>query len=503
MNEATLVNPSGGHPTVPLGKKIDILWPSLEADVVKPIPVHDDDSASSTLADSPTSENGLDSHRLLVVGGQGNYLHLADGREILDGCGGAAVACIGHGNKEVASAIANQISTVSYVPWGFFDSQSRQDISRWISQSSDGHFAKTWVTSSGSEAMEGAIKLAHEYFVWTGEPQRVNYIAREESYHGITLGALSVGGHVTRRGPFQSLLLPNIYRIPACNPYRQRLPEESNEDFVSRKAEELEQAFLQAGPDTVAAFIAEPVVGAASGCIPSVPGYFQAMKAVCDKYGALLVLDEVMCGMGRTGTLHAWQQEGVMPDIQAVGKGLGGGYLPASAILASRKIVQAMEAKGAAFTHGHTYMDHPVVCASALKVQQIIERDNLLSNAQAQGRHLEELLRAKLQNHPNVGDIRGRGLFWGIEFVKDKVTKEPFDPQLQLARRVHETALGEPYNVAIYFGQGCAGQGRGDHIMIMPAYNVTRDVVETIVTKVAAVIEDVFSNVSKGADVEL
>ncbi|KAI1144550.1 pyridoxal phosphate-dependent transferase [Hypoxylon sp. FL0543] len=350
----------------------------------------------------------------------------------------------------------------------------------------------------GSEAMEGAIKLAHEYFVWTEEPERINYIAREESYHGITLGALSVGGHVARRAPFEQLLLPNIHRIPACNPYRQMLPEESEDQFVSRKAEELEQVFLQAGPKTVAAFVAEPVVGAASGCVPSVNGYFKAMKAVCDKYGALLILDEVMCGMGRTGTLHAWEQEGVLPDIQAVGKGLGGGYQPASAILASDKVMRAMEAKSATFTHGHTYTDHPVVCAAALKVQQIIQRDNLLPNVQAQGQYLETLLRSKLGSHPNVGDVRGRGLFWGIEFVVDKVTKEPFDPKLQLAHRVHETALNPPYNMAVYYGQGCAGHGRGDHVMIMPAYNVTRNIVETIVDKFVLVIDDVFSKLENG-----
>ncbi|OTA60351.1 aminotransferase, class III [Hypoxylon sp. EC38] len=491
-----LVEPSGGSPDTYLDKT-NLLWPSLSTDTVKSISTHNNESTSITLSSSPVAEEeGADS-RILVVGGQGNYLYLADGRKILDACGGAAVACIGHGVKEVSDAIITQTATISYAPWGFLDSQSRRDLSKWLSKSSGGHFAKAWITSSGSEAMEGAIKLAHEYFVWTGEPQRVNYIAREESYHGITLGALSVGGHVARRTPFEQLLLPNIYRIPACNPYRQRLPGESDDEFVSRKAAELEQAFLQAGPETVAAFVAEPVVGAASGCMPSVSGYFKAMKAVCDKYGALFILDEVMCGMGRTGTLHAWEQEGVIPDIQAIGKGLGGGYQPVSAMLASRKVVRAMEAKSATFTHGHTYMDHPVVCAAALKVQQIIQRDNLLPNVQAQGKYLEKLLRNKLQNHPNVGDIRGRGLFWGVELVRDKNTKEPFDPKLQLAHCIHETALSAPYNMALYYGQGCAGRGRGDHVMIMPAYNVTRDIVEAIVDKFVLVIDDVFGKLEK------
>lgn len=476
-------------------EKNSLLWRSTETEAVKP--VLNDDITSSTSSSPSTPRDMDDPCRRLVVRGQGNYIYLADGREILDACGGAAVACLGHGVKEVADAIITQTASISYVPWGFMDSQSRRDLNRWLSQNSNGHFTKTWVTSSGSEAMEGAIKLAREYFTWIGQPQRVNYIARDESYHGITLGVLSVGGHVTRRTPFEPLLVPNIYHIPACNPYRQRLPRESDDEFVSRKAEELEQAFLRAGPDTVVAFVAEPVVGAAAGCMPSVNGYFKAMKAVCDKYGALLILDEVMCGMGRTGTLHAWEQEGVTPDIQAVGKGLGGGYQPVSAILVGRKITQVMEAKSVAFTHGHTYMDHPVTCATALRVQHIIQRDNLLPNVQAQGQYLEKLLRNKLQNHPNVGDIRGRGLFWGVEFVRDKETKEPFDPKLQIARRVHETALEPPHNMSLYFGQGCAGQGKGDHIMIMPAYNVTQDVVETIVDKFAAVLADFFSQLEK------
>ncbi|KAI1337771.1 PLP-dependent transferase [Xylariaceae sp. FL0016] len=436
-------------------------------------------------------------NRPLVVRGRGNYLQLDDGREILDACGGAAVACLGHGVQDVIDAMTSQALKVSYVPWGFFDSVSRQTLSQWLSRSSDGHFMKAYINCSGSEAMEGAMKLAHEYFLWKGEPQRVNFIAREESYHGITLGALALGGHLVRRGPFEPLLTGNVHRIPACNPFRQRRPRETDTDFVVRKAAELEAAFLEIGPGSVVAFVAEPIVGAASGCIPPVPGYFRAMKSVCDKYGALLIFDEVMCGMGRTGTIHAWQQEGIAPDIQAVGKGLAGGYQPVSAILASEKIVNAMEAKKATFTHGHTYQDHATGCAAALKVQQIVHDQDLLANVKTQGRYLAALLREKLQTHPHVGDIRGRGLFWGIEFVRNKETKQPFDPRLQVAHRVHTTALNAPYNMAIYHGQGCAGNKRGDHIMIMPAYNVTGDVIESIADKVSLVVHEVFVALAK------
>ncbi|KAI1082246.1 PLP-dependent transferase [Whalleya microplaca] len=490
-----LFETSTKNPLIHLGKEANAPWLPRETSEIKIVP-RLCESASTTSSSPSLTKREVHPRRLLVVRGNGNYLHLADGRKILDACGGAAVACIGYSVKEVIDAMAAQAASISYVSHNVFDHQSKIDLHNWLMQSSHGHFTRTYITSSGSEAMEGAMKLAREYFVWKGEPQRINYISREESYHGMTLGGLALGGHLARRAPFEPLLVPNVHRIPACNAYRQRHPGETDSHFVSRKAEELEQAFRQLGPATVAAFVAEPIVGAASGCLPTVPGYFKAMKAVCDKHGALLVLDEVMCGMGRTGTLHAWEQEGVAPDIQAIGKGLAGGYQPVSAILASGRIVDAMEEKGVVFTHGHTYQDHPLACAAALKVQQIIERDGLLSNVRAQGEYLAKLLKSRLCDHPHVGDIRGKGLFWGVELVRDRETKEPFDPKLQIARRIHETALEPPFDMALYYGQGCAGQGRGDHVMIMPAYNITQEVVETIVEKSVAVLDVVFKELS-------
>lgn len=340
------------------------------------------------------------------------------------------------------------------------------------------------------------MKLAREYFLWTGEPQRVNFISRDESYHGTTIGSLSLSGHVARRGPFEPVLLQNRHRLSACNPYRQRLAGESDADFVARKRDELAQKFLELAPETVAAVIMEPVVGAALGCAPAIPGYLKAVQQVCHEHGALLILDEVMCGMGRTGTLHAWEQEGVVPDLQTVGKGLGGGYQPAAALLVGERVARVMEASGKTFTHGHTYQNHPVVAAAALKVQQIIKEENLLANVGAQGRHLESLLRQRLGDHPNVGDIRGRGLFWAVEFVRDKGTREPFDPGMQVALRVQKRAQKQPHNVLVYQGQGCAGGGRGDHIMIMPAYNADAGVIEEIVGGVVSAIEAVFEESS-------
>lgn len=356
------------------------------------------------------------------------------------------------------------------------------------------------VVLSGSEAVEAALKLAHEYFVWKGEPGRISFVAREDSYHGITIGSLSVSGHRARRANFEDILLPNIHRIPACNSYRQQRDGESDSAFVARKAAELEEVFQAAPPNSIAAFIAEPVVGAALGCVTAPPGYFKAINVVCERYGALLILDEVMCGMGRTGALHAWEQEGVVPDIQCIGKGLAGGYQPCSAVLAGDRVVGAMCAAGAAFTHGHTFGNHAVVSAAALAVQSIIVRDGLVANARKQGCYLEAALRRRLGNHPHVGDVRGRGLFWGVEFVRDRGNREPFEPGLMVARLVHEKAMAGRNgrgHMMVYYGQGCAGNKRGDHVMIMPAYNVDAQMIDTIVEWLGDAVDEAFEELAE------
>lgn len=335
--------------------------------------------------------------------------------------------------------------------------------------------------------------------MWKGERQRISFIAREDSYHGITIGSLSVSGHRARRANFEDILLPNVHRIPACSTYRQLLPGESDAAFVARKAAELKAVFQAAGSDSIAAFIAEPVVGAALGCMTAPPGYFRAMKAICEQHGALLILDEVMCGMGRTGTMHAWEQEDVVPDIQCVGKGLAGGYQACSAVLAGERVVGAMGDAGATFTHGHTFGNHAVVSAAALAVQGIIEREGLVANARDQGCYLGAALRRRLGNHPHVGDVRGRGLFWGVEFVRDREIKEPFDPAMMVAKLVHEKAMvgrnGGP--MMIYYGQGCAGNKRGDHVMIMPAYNVDAQLIDVMVERLGDAVDAVFEEMAE------
>jgi adenosylmethionine-8-amino-7-oxononanoate aminotransferase len=345
--------------------------------------------------------------------------------------------------------------------------------------------------------MEAAVKLGRQYYYETDKnTTRVNFIAREGSYHGNTIGALGISGHVARRAPYEPFLM-NVHRVSACNAYRQRQENESDQSFVARKVVELEAKFQELGPETVIGFICEPVVGAALGCVPYVPGYLKAMRDVCHKHGALFILDEVMSGMGRCGTLHTWQDEGVTPDLQTVGKGLAGGYQPIAAVLISDKIIQSLLNGGGQFIHGQTYQSMPVQAAAALEVQRIMREENLVQNVRIQGLHLEKCLKALLADHPNVGDIRGKGLFWGLEFVKDKSTKEPFDPKLCVAQRVHDAALSEPHNMTTYPGTGTANGIAGDHVILAPTYISTTEDIEKIANITAEAVKSVFSKLGK------
>lgn len=322
---------------------------------------------------------------------------------------------------------------------------------------------------------------------------RVNFIARTNSYHGNTIGALGISGFVARRAPYEPFLMKNVHHVSPCNAYRQREDGESDADFVAKKAAELEAKFQELGPETVVGFICEPVVGAALGCVPSVPGYLRAVKEVCDKHGALFILDEVMSGMGRCGTLHAWQWEDVVPDLQTVGKGLGAGYQPIAAVLVSHKVVTSLLKGSGQFVHGQTYQGMPVQAAAALEVQKIVREDNLMKNVRSRGAYLEKRLKALLGDHPNVGDIRGRGLFWGIEFVKDKKTKEPFDLTLGIAQKLSDTAISPPFNMVVYPGTGTADGVKGDHVIIAPTYLVTEEEIEYIAKTTADIVHHVFS----------
>ncbi|KAI9368419.1 pyridoxal phosphate-dependent transferase [Aspergillus egyptiacus] len=433
-----------------------------------------------------------------VIGGKGIYLFLEDGTRFLDSTGGAAVSCLGHGHEKVGQAIAEQIKKISYCHTAFFATEAAEDLARLLVDSTGGKLSKLYVVSSGSEAVEAALKLSRQYFLElpTPQPQRTRFIGRKSSYHGITLGALGAGGHALRREPFEPLLAQNTSHVSPCYAYRGKKDGESDAEYVARLADELDAEFQRVGPDTVCAFIAEPVVGAALGCVPAVEGYFPAMKAVCEKYGALFILDEIMSGMGRSGTLHAWEQEGVVPDLQTIGKALGGGYAPVSGLLISDKVVQAIDKGTGAFRHGQTYQGHPVSCAAALAVQGVIQEEGLLDNVKSMGAYLGTRLKESLGANPYVGDIRGKGLFWGIEFVRDKATKEPFSPADAVALRIQETGLKPQYAISLYAGSGTVDGVRGDHVILAPPYNVTNEEIDVIVETTVNVLDTVFAEVT-------
>jgi adenosylmethionine-8-amino-7-oxononanoate aminotransferase len=422
----------------------------------------------------------------VAIRGEGLILTMADGREIMDASGGAAVACLGHGNRRVSEAIGIQAHKLAYAHTGFFTTEPAEALADLLLGDEPGGLSHAFFVSSGSEAMESALKLARQYFIERREPERTQFIARRQSYHGNTLGALTMSGNAARRAPYEPLFAAVFSHVSPCFPFHYRDPAESDPEYVQRLAQELDDEFQRLGPGRVAAFCAEPVVGATAGCVAAVPGYFRAIREVCDRYGALLILDEVMCGMGRTGTTHAWEQEGVTPDIQAIGKSLGGGYQAIAGILVTRHVIEALASGSGAFVHGHTYQAHPVACAAALEVQRVIRDEALLSNVQAMGSLLERQLRARLGDHENIGDIRGRGLFFALEFLQDRPLKKPFDPAWKFHSRIRDHALKA--GLAIYPSAGTVDGTRGDHLIIAPPYNSNPQDIELIVDRLDTAI---------------
>jgi adenosylmethionine-8-amino-7-oxononanoate aminotransferase len=423
----------------------------------------------------------------IAVRGEGIYLYTQDGQTVIDASGGAAVACLGHGNRRVADAIGRQAAAMAYSHTGTFSNQPAEDLAEIILDGEPGGLTRAWFCSSGSEGNEAAIKLARQYFLEIGQPQRTRTIARRQSYHGTTLGALAAGGNMMRRAYYEPILSQTHSLVSPCFPYRFQAPGETDAQYLDRLADELDAEFQRLGPDTIMAFLAEPVVGATTGCVAALAGYFQRVRAICDRYGALLILDEVMCGMGRTGTMHAWEQEGITPDIQVIAKGLGGGYQPIGGILIADRIVTALADGSGGFLHGQTYQAHPVACAAALEVQRIIREDNLIANVQAMGRRLETALQERFGNHRHVGDIRGRGLFWALEFVTDRATKQVFDPALKLNERVK--AEGIARGLATYPMGGTIDGKRGDHVIVAPPYIAAAKDIDTIVERLGAAVD--------------
>ncbi|HEY2254989.1 MAG TPA: aspartate aminotransferase family protein [Variovorax sp.] len=430
----------------------------------------------------------------VAVAASGMTIRDAAGRDYLDASGGAAVSCLGHGHPDVMAAMHAQIDRLAYAHTSFFTSEAAEQLADELVRTAPQGMEQVYLVSGGSEAVESALKMARQYFVEIGQPQRTQFIARRQSYHGNTLGALAVGGNAWRREPFAPILVPATHVSP-CYPYREQREGESPAQYGLRLAAELEAAILAQGAGRVIAFVAETVGGATAGVLTPVPGYFRAVREVCDRHGVLLILDEVMCGMGRTGTLHACEQEGVVPDLITVAKGLGGGYQPIGAVLAQQKIVQAMSSGSGFFQHGHTYLGHPVACAAALAVQRVIHRDGLLAKVRDDGQAFGAMLRETLGGHPNVGDIRGRGFFWGVELVADRASKAPFAPGLQLHAQIKKEAMAQ--GLLCYPGGGTVDGRSGDHVLLAPPFIATRDQLQEIARRLAASIDAVTSKPPK------
>ena len=428
-----------------------------------------------------------------AIGGEGVWLIAEDGRRILDASGGAAVSCLGHQHPRVLEAMSRQMAKLAYAHTGFFSSEPAEALAEQLVGEEPGGLAYAYFVSGGSEAIEASIKLARQYFIESGQPQRQHFIARRQSYHGNTLGALAAGGSAWRREPYAPLLSHAFSHVTPAFAYHEKRDHESEADFVARLAAELEAEFGRLGPDTVAAFIAEPVVGATAGCVPPPEGYFRAVREICDRHGALLILDEVMCGMGRTGTLHAWQQEGIAPDIQAIAKGLGGGYQPIGAMLASGRIVDTIREGSGAFQHGHTYLAHPMACAAALEVQHVIRDEHLLDKVKERGSQLERRLTERFGNHRHIGDIRGRGLFRAIELVADRSKRAPFDPALKLHQRIKAAAFEN--GLACYPSGGTVDGRSGDHVLLAPPYISTSDDIDMIVDRLGRAVDSALKSV--------
>jgi adenosylmethionine-8-amino-7-oxononanoate aminotransferase len=413
----------------------------------------------------------------IAASAQGIYITDTSGKRYIDASCGAAVSCLGHSHPDVLAAMHAQIDRLAYAHTSFFSSEPAEALADQLIRTAPEGMSHVYFVSGGSEAVEAALKMARQYFVEIGEPQRARFIARRQSYHGNTLGALAVGGNQWRRRQFAPLLI-DVEHVAPCYAYRDQRSDESAQAYGARLAAELDETIRRCGSETVIAFVAETIGGATAGVLTPVPGYFKAVREVCDRHGVLLILDEVMCGMGRTGTLHACEQEEVVPDLMAIAKGLGGGYQPIGAVLAHRRIVDAMSRGSGFFHHGHTYLGHPVACAAALAVQQVIERDGLLARVRERGARFDAMLRERFAAHAHVGDVRGRGLFRGVELVRDRATKAPFDPVHQLHARIKREAMAR--GLMVYPMGGTIDGRSGDHVVLAPPFIVEDEHLEQV-----------------------
>ncbi|MCA8110184.1 aspartate aminotransferase family protein [Burkholderia cepacia] len=422
----------------------------------------------------------------VAVAGDGIEIIDSTGKRYIDACGGAAVSCLGHSNQRVIDAIKRQAQQLAYAHTSFFTTDVAEELADRLVEAAPAGLEHVYFVSGGSEAVEAALKLARQYFVEKGEPQRRHFIARRQSYHGNTLGALAIGGNAWRREPFLPLLI-EAHHVSPCFAYRDQLAGETDEAYAQRLADELEQKIVELGADNVAAFVAETVVGATAGAVPPVRTYLKKIRAVCDKYGVLLILDEIMSGMGRTGYLYACDEDGVAPDLLTIAKGLGAGYQPIGATLVSDRIYRTIVDGSGFFQHGHTYLGHATACAAALEVQRVIAEEKLLDNVKARGEQLRASLREHYGAHPHVGDVRGRGLFVGVELVRDRDTKATFDPALKLHAAVKREAMQR--GLMVYPMGGTIDGVHGDHILVAPPFICTAQQIDAIVERLSGAID--------------
>ncbi len=425
-------------------------------------------------------------HLPTAATGDGCYIIDSTGKRYLDGSGGAAVSCLGHSDAEVRAALHDQLDRIAFAHTGFFTSDPAEALADLLIEHAPEGIDRVYLVSGGSEAVEASLKLARQYFMEIGQPQRRRVIARRQSYHGNTLGALATGGNEWRRAQFAPLLMDATHIAP-CYEYRDRREDESAEAYGLRAAEELEAEIQRLGPDSVMAFVAEPVVGATAGAVPAVPGYLKRIRQICDTHGVLLILDEVMCGMGRTGHLFACEEDGVAPDMITIAKGLGAGYQPIGALLTSGKIYDAIAAGSGFFQHGHTYMGHAMAAAGARAVIGAILNRGLLPRVREQGEKLDAALRARFGQHPHIGDIRGRGLFRGLELVSDRETKVPFDPTRKLNARIKAEAFAA--GLICYPMGGTIDGVRGDHVLLAPPFIIEDAQIDELTEKLGTAID--------------
>jgi adenosylmethionine-8-amino-7-oxononanoate aminotransferase len=419
---------------------------------------------------------------------EGVYLYDSNGKQYLDGSGGAAVSCLGHGNAEVIEAIREQVGTLAFAHTAFFTNEPQEALAARVAERFGEPGAKVYFSAGGSEANETAIKMAKNYWMAKGRPSKSVFISRNQSFHGNTLGALSLSGSPGRRAIYQSIIT-DWPKIDPCFAYRFQLEDESAAEYAERSANSLEQAIIAAGPENVAAFFAETVSGATLGAAPAVPGYFVRIREICDRYEVLLALDEVMCGSGRTGTYFAFEQEDVLPDIVTLAKGLGGGYQPLGATVCRDFIHHGIVEAHKEFSHGHTYIGHATACAAGVAVQSVLDKENLLENVLARGEQLRQSLQSTFEQHPHVGDVRGRGLFVAIEFVKDKASKQPPPIELGLPAWLKNRAMEE--GLICYPGGGTVDGKNGVHILLAPPFIYTEANVEELVAKLVVILGDV------------